>query len=146
MESLGVLAGGVAHNFNNILMSIQGYVSAMLMDRQPQDADYEHLVDIDRSVKKASTLTRNLLGYARGGTYDVQPTDLNELIQSEDRMFGSAKKEIVLDEQFQKDIWPVDVDQSQMQQVLMNLYINAVQAMPETGGTIHRAHGKCHSR
>ncbi|ABW69059.1 PAS domain S-box protein [Desulfosudis oleivorans] len=137
MEAIGVLAGGVAHNFNNILMSIQGYVSAMLMDRQPQDSDYEHLVDIDRSVKKASTLTRNLLGYARGGTYDVQPTDLNELMRNEDRMFGSAKKEIVLDEHFQKDIWPVDVDQSQMQQVLMNLYINAVQAMPETGGTLH---------
>lgn len=137
MEAIGVLAGGVAHNFNNILMSIQGYVSAMLMGRTPSDPDFEQLTHIDQSVKKAGMLTRNLLGYARGGTYNVQPTDLNELIRNEDKLFGEAKKEIRIEEQFEEDLWLANVDQGQIQQVLMNLYVNAAQAMPATGGTIH---------
>ncbi|MGD8389681.1 MAG: PAS domain S-box protein, partial [Desulfobacteraceae bacterium] len=87
LESIGTLAGGIAHNFNNVLMGIQGRASLMMMDKDPYHPDYEHLKGIEEYVKNATELTRDLLGFARGGKYEVKPTDLNVLIQHENRMF-----------------------------------------------------------
>jgi len=70
-------------------------------------------------------LTRQLLGFARGGKYEVKPTDLNELIKRTSDMFGRTKKEIAIHTKYQKDIWAVEVDQGQIEQVLLNLYVNA---------------------
>jgi len=136
MEAIGVLAGGVAHNFNNMLMEIQGQVSVMLTEQTNSEADQEALRNIDKTVKKASLLTKDLLGFARGGGYNVQLTNINELAHNEDIMFGSTKKEVIIHEDFQDDLWPVKADPGQIQQVLMNLYVNAVQAMGEAGGDI----------
>ena len=133
MESIGILAGGIAHNFNNILMGIQGRASLMMMDKDLSDPDYEHLRGIEMYVKNAVMLTRDLLGFARGGKYEVRPTDLNTLIQHENRMFGRTKKEIQIHEEYEKDLWAVEVDQGQIQQVLLNLYVNASHAMPAGG-------------
>lgn len=78
-------------------------------------------------------MTRDLLGFARGGKYEVKPTDLNVLIQHENEVFGRTKKEIRIHEKYEADLWPTEVDQGQIQQVLMNLYVNAWQAMPAGG-------------
>lgn len=133
MDSIGRLAGGIAHNFNNILMGVQGRTSLMMMDKDPSDPEYEHLRGIEDYVKNAVELTRDLLGFARGGKYEVNPTDLNALIKHENRMFGRTKREIRVHEKYEKDLWTVEVDQSQIKQALLNLYLNAWQAMPHEG-------------
>jgi PAS domain S-box-containing protein len=133
MESIGTLAGGIAHNFNNVLMGIQGRASLMMLDKEPSHPDLEHLKEIETYVKSAVELTKDLLGFARGGKYEVRPTDLNALIKQESRMFGSTKKEIRIYEKYQKELWTTEVDQGQIQQVLLNLYVNAWQAMPGGG-------------
>jgi signal transduction histidine kinase len=133
MESIGALAGGIAHNFNNVLMGIQGRASLMLMDKDPSHSDYEHLNGIEQCVRSAAELTRDLLGFARKGKYEIKPTALNSLIKNENRMFGSTKKEIRFHEKYAKDLWVVEVDQGQIRQALLNLYVNAWQAMPGGG-------------
>ena len=133
MESLGTLAGGIAHNFNNILMGIQGRASLMMMDKTPSHPDHEHLHGIEEYVKSAVELTRDLLGFARRGKYEVKPTDLNTLIQHENEVFGRTKKEIRIHGKYEKRLWPAEVDQGQIQQALLNLYVNAWQAMPGGG-------------
>ncbi|MDY6974432.1 MAG: response regulator, partial [Thermodesulfobacteriota bacterium] len=133
MEAVGTLAGGIAHNFNNILMGIQGRTSLMMMDKDTSDPDYEHLRGIEEYVKNAVELTSDLLGFARGGKYEVKPTDLNALIKHENRMFGNTRKEISVQEKYEKDLWTVKVDHGQIRQVLLNLYVNAWQAMPGGG-------------
>jgi len=133
MEAIGVLAGGVAHNYNNNLMSILGHVSTMLLDRTPSDPDYEPLKSISMAIKEAASLTRNLLGFARGGAYEVLPLDLNELVMHENCIFSSASKNVRIHEQLRENLWTVEADKSQIQQVLMNLYVNAAQAMPKSG-------------
>ena len=133
MEAIGTLAGGIAHNFNNILMGVQGRTSLMLMAKGPSDRDYEHLKGIEEYIKNAVELTRDLLGYARRGKYVAKPTDLNTLIKQENKMFGSTKREIRIHEKYEKKIWPVEVDRGQIKQALLNLYVNAWQAMSDEG-------------
>lgn len=133
LESMGTLAGGIAHNFNNILMGIQGHVSLMLHNGSFSEQEYNNLTKIESYAEKASELTRDLLSFARGGQYEVRPTDLTELIREESKMFGSTRKEIKIFEEYEKDLWLVDVDRNQIQQALMNLYVNACQAMPDGG-------------
>jgi PAS domain S-box-containing protein len=133
MEAIGTLAGGIAHNFNNILMGVLGRTSLMMMGKDPSDRNYEHLRGIEDCVRNAMELTRDLLGFARGGKYEVKPTDLNALIKNENRMFGRTKREIRICGKFAKDLWGVEVDKSQIKQMLLNLYLNAWQAMPDGG-------------
>jgi CheY-like chemotaxis protein len=133
MESIGTLAGGIAHNFNNILMGIQGRASLMILDKNPSNPDYDHLKDIEACVKNAAELTRELLGFAQGGKYKISATDLNALIKNVNMIFGRTNREIRINGKYEKDLWAVDVDRGQIQQVLLNLYVNAGQAMPEGG-------------
>ena len=132
MEALGTLAGGIAHDFNNLLMAIQGRASMMMINKGSKHPDFEHLKGIEGHVESAADLTRQLLGLARGGKYQVKPTDLNELIKKVNRMFSRTKKEITIHGKYKKDLWSVEVDRGQIEQVLLNLYVNAWQAM--TGG------------
>jgi len=133
LESIGTLAGGVAHDFNNLLMGIQGKASLMLMKRKKWDKDHRHLKDIEEYVKSAANLTRQLLGFARGGKYEVKPTNLNELLQKQNQMFGRTMKEVRIREKLENNLWTTEVDRGQIEQVLMNLYVNAWQAMPNGG-------------
>ncbi len=133
MEAIGTLAGGIAHNFNNILMGIQGRASLMIIDKNPSHPDYEHLKEIEHYVRNAVELTKALLGFARGGKYEVSPTDLNLLIKHESKMFGRMKKEIKIHEKYANNLWTVEVDQGQIRQTLLNLFVNAWQAMPNGG-------------
>ena len=133
MESIGTLAGGIAHDFNNLLMGIQGNVSVMNLEVGAADPLQESIDSIARCVKSGSQLTNQLLAFARGGKYVVTPSNLNTIVHKTAEIFGRTKKEIDLHPVFAKDIWPVEVDPSQIEQVLMNLYVNARQAMPEGG-------------
>ncbi len=133
MEAIGTLAGGIAHDFNNVLMAIQGHTSLVLLHTDPGDSHFEHLRGVEDMVQKGADLTRQLLGFARGGKYEVKPTNLNELVEKSSEMFGRTKKEIKIHQKHQKEIWAVEVDQTQIEQVLLNLYVNAWQAMPHGG-------------
>ena len=133
MEAIGTLAGGIAHDFNNLLMGILGNVSLMLMEMDPGSSNYERLRSVEQQVHRGADLTKQLLGFARGGKYQVKPTDLNLLIRNQCRMFGRTRKEITIQASFQEDLWVVAVDQGQIEQVLLNLFVNAWQAMPGGG-------------
>ena len=133
MESIGTLAGGVAHDFNNLLMSILGCTSLMLFDIESAHPHYDILKTIEQNVQSGAELTKQLLGFARGGKYEVKPTDLNMLIEKTTEMFCRTKKEVRVYKKYQKHIWPVEADQTQIDHVLLNLYINAWQAMPGGG-------------
>jgi len=133
MEAVGTLAGGIAHDFNNLLMGIQGHTSLMILDVDPSHRHYKMLKSIEEQVKSGADLTWQLLSFARGGKYEVKPTDLNAIIKKTSSMFGRAKKEISIYKNFQQDLWPVEVDRGQIEQVLLNLYLNAWQAMPSGG-------------
>jgi two-component system, cell cycle sensor histidine kinase and response regulator CckA len=133
MEAIGTLAGGIAHDFNNLMMGIQGNASLLLFNKDATHPDYEQLQNIEKHVLQGADLTQQLLGFARGGKYEVEVMDLNDLIKRENRMFTRTKKEIVIHERYEKDLWPVKVSKGQIEQVLLNLYVNAWQAMPGGG-------------
>ena len=133
MEAIGTLAGGIAHDFNNVLMAIQGHTSLMLGDIDTDHPHFEHLSGIEHTVQRGASLARQLLGFARGGKYEVKSTDLNQIIEESCKMFGRTKKEVEIHTKYQKDILPAEVDRAQIEQVLLNLYVNAWQAMPQGG-------------
>jgi PAS domain S-box-containing protein len=135
MEAIGTLAGGIAHDFNNLLMGFQGNLSLMLMEMSPDNPFYDYLTAMEDYVKRGSDLTRQILGFARRGKYEAKPTDLNVLLEQSSQMFGRTRKDIVIAKKFQENLWPVEVDRGQIEQVLLNLFVNAAQAMP-TGGDI----------
>ncbi|HQI82163.1 MAG TPA: response regulator, partial [Deltaproteobacteria bacterium] len=133
MEAIGTLAGGIAHDFNNLLMAIQGNVSLLSLDLPQSSPDRKRIEHIEQCIRSGSDLTRQLLGFARGGKYEVTPTDLNRLITKTADMFGHARKEISIHTDLDEGLWSVEVDQGQIEQVLLNLYVNAWHAMPGGG-------------
>jgi PAS domain S-box-containing protein len=135
MEAIGTLAGGIAHDFNNLLMGILGYTSLMLMKIDPQDAQYEILKSIERQLQSGAELTKQLLGFARGGKYELKAIDLNELLNQTADMFGRTKKEIRIENNLFRNLWKAAADRGQIEQVLLNLFVNAWHAMPG-GGTL----------
>ena len=136
MESIGTLAGGIAHDFNNILMGIQGNASLMGLKTEPGHPNYEKIKNIEMYVQSGTELTRQLLGFARRGKYHAIATDVNDIINKSATMFGRTKKEIQIKMDLATDIWTVEVDRGQIEQALLNLYVNAWQAMPH-GGDLH---------
>jgi PAS domain S-box-containing protein len=133
MEAIGTLAGGIAHDFNNLLMGIQGRISVMQLNLSDDHPHSEHIHAIGKTIKSAAALTKQLLGFARGGKYEVKPTCLNELVEKTCDMFSRTKKEVSIRRNLREGLWSVDADQGQMEQVLLNLYVNAGQAMPDGG-------------
>ena len=138
LEAVGTLAGGIAHDFNNLLMGIQGYTS-ILQHHLGADARNQEILDqVQELVQSGADLTRQLLGFARSGEYEIKTTDLNEILIKSSNMFGRARKEITIVRNPQKPLWTADVDRSQIEQVLLNLYVNAGHAMPK-GGQLYLA-------
>lgn len=133
MKAIGTLAGGIAHDFNNLLMGIQGNLAILYLGIEPDNDLYEYLETIENCVDSGSSLTRQLLGFARGGKYVITPTNVNELLQKASTLFGRTKKGLKIHGSYEKNIWPADVDQGQINQVLMNLFVNASHAMPGSG-------------
>ncbi|MBA4393285.1 MAG: hypothetical protein C0407_07005 [Desulfobacca sp.] len=148
MEAIGTLAGGIAHDFNNLLMGIQGYTSLILLKIDETHPFYEKLVGINQQVQSGVDLTKQLLGFARGGKYEVTPKNINTILQKSSEMFGRTKREIHIYRQFQEDLWTVEVDQGQIEQAFLNLFVNAWQAMLgggslylETRNTVFSSYG-----
>jgi PAS domain S-box-containing protein len=133
MEAIGTLAGGIAHDFNNILMGIQGNASLLEMRLEVGHPCREKIKNIEKYVESGSELSRQLLGFARRGKYNVKASDLNDIIQKTTFMFARTRKEIRVQNQLAPKVWTVEVDRGQIEQALLNLYINAWQAMPDGG-------------
>ena len=133
MEAIGTLASGIAHDFNNIMMGILGNTSLMISKIDADHPHFEKLKNIEKYVENGSELTQQLLGFARGGKYNVKPTSLRELVEESAQMFGRTKKEIRIHKTHLRETLPVAVDRGQIEQVLLNLFVNAWQAMPGGG-------------
>ena len=144
MEAIGTLAGGVAHDFNNMLTGIQGNVSLMLLDLDPEHPHYKRLKSIEKQVQGGARLTSDLLGYARKGKYEVKPIDLNEIVKQTSDAFGRTKREITIRRELAQDLSAIKADQGQIEQVLLNLYINAADAMPDGGQLILKTMNTTH--
>jgi PAS domain S-box-containing protein len=136
-EAIGTLAGGIAHDFNNLLMGIQGRASLISLDLDDSHPHREHIEAVEEYIRSATNLTRQLLGLARGGKYEVKPVDINELVRGSSTMFGRTKKEIRIHTKCQASPLVVEADRRQIEQVLLNMYINAWQAMPPNGGDLY---------
>lgn len=133
MEAIGTLAGGVAHDFNNLLTGILGNISLMLLGMNSDNPIYEILKNLEQYVQNGANLTKQLLSFAIGGKYEVQQTDVNDLVKKTVGIFSRTKKEIAIYEKYAEDLCFVEVDQGQIGQALLNIYVNALQAMPEGG-------------
>jgi len=133
MEAIGTLAGGIAHNFNNLLMTITGNISLMSLETHPDHTNYKYLKNIKQAAQSGAKLTGQLLGYARGGKYEVKPLNLNELAQETCEVFSVTHKDIIVHQDLAEDLAETKADRSQIEQVLLNLHINAAEAMPEGG-------------
>ncbi|MDF1561579.1 MAG: PAS domain S-box protein [Deltaproteobacteria bacterium] len=133
MEAVGTLAGGIAHDFNNLLMGIQGRASLLERGEGLSEDQRRHLASIEAHVESAAGLTRQLLGLARGGKYETRATDLNALLERTLDLFGRTHKNLELELDLAAAIWSVEVDRTQLEQVFLNLLLNAAQAMPGGG-------------
>ena len=136
MEAIGALAGGIAHDFNNLLTGIQGYTSLMFLDMNACHPLYDKIKGIEDQVRSCAQLTKQLLGFARGGKYEVSVSNMNDIVDKTSTMFGRTKKEISIYRKYEKDVWAVEIDRGQIEQVLLNMYVNAWQAMPG-GGSLY---------
>lgn len=133
MESVGNLAGGIAHNFNNMLMGISGNIALMQYDMEADHPNQARVLSVEKIVQSASQMTRQLLGYARGGKYEVKVFNLNELVKDTALTFAMTRREISLNREMSADLKPVAADRNQIEQVLWNLFVNAADAMPDGG-------------
>ncbi len=133
LEAIGTLAGGVAHDINNLLMAIQGNISLLMSLATVGDMVHKRGGKIEALVARGSELTSQLLRFARGGCYHVQPESVNALVKSSLSMFGRTRKGIMILESLGEELPNVEVDCTQMEQVLLNLYLNASHAMPDGG-------------
>ena len=138
LESIGKLAGGIAHNFNNLLMGIQGNISLINLDIDPEGDLAKKTANIESIIASASKLTGQLLGFARGGKYQVNRIDLNELVERTSETFAMTQRNIRVRRNLMKGLPAIEADRNQMEQVLWNLYVNAADAMPD-GGEVHIA-------
>ncbi|MBU0995588.1 MAG: PAS domain S-box protein [Proteobacteria bacterium] len=133
IEAIGTLAGGIAHDFNNLLTGIQGNLSILKIRKKPEDPEFKKILLIEDLVQSGAELTRQLLGFAMGGKYEVKPYDANEIIEKSLKMIDRTKKAITIKKEFAADLFTVEVDRGQMEQVLLNIFVNAAHAMPDGG-------------
>jgi PAS domain S-box-containing protein len=144
LEAIGTLAGGIAHNFNNLLMGVQGNTSLMLFDIDDTHPHFEALVNIENQVKNGARLTSQLLGYARKGKYLVNTIDLNRIVEETSDTFSMTMKEITLTRELAEELLAIEADQGQIEQALLNLYVNAADAMPYGGKLILKTMNTTH--
>ena len=136
MEAVGRLAGGVAHDFNNVLTAIFGYADLLLEQFTEDDPRRADVQEIRRSAERAAGLTRQLLAFSRKQMMQPRVLNLNEVIESLRKLVARlVGEDVALEFRPCADLWPVRADPGQVEQVLMNLAANARDAMPE-GGTL----------
>lgn len=133
MEAIGTLAGGIAHDFNNLLMGIEGYASLMLLELDSDHPFFAKLKKIEEQVQSGADLTKQLLGFARRGRYEIKTININDIVAGSVDMFSRTKKQIDIRLNKHDGPLPVEADFSQIEQVILNLLVNAWQAMPGGG-------------
>jgi two-component system, cell cycle sensor histidine kinase and response regulator CckA len=134
MEAVGQLAGGIAHDFNNALSAIMMATDFLIQAHRPADPSFGDIIQIKQSANRAKSLVRHLMAFSRKQTLRPEVIDLAEVLADittiQRRVIGER---ITLDMVHGRDLWPVKVDLSQLEQVIVNLLVNARDAMPEGG-------------
>jgi len=134
LETVGTLAGGIAHDFNNILTTINGYCELILKNIEPSHSFYEDVQQIRNAASRGEALVRQLLAFARRQQSQLFVLNANQVIQEMlkmlDRLIG---EDIVISTELAPDLWDVRADAGRLEQVVMNLVVNARDAMPEGG-------------
>ena len=134
MEAIGTLAGGVAHDFNNLLTTIIGNADLALMDLRSDTTLYGHIEEIRKAGRRAASLTRQLLAFSRKQVIQPEVLNLNEILKETEKMLRRLiGEDIDLVTLPASGLWRVEVDPGQMEQVIMNLAVNARDAMPRGG-------------
>ena len=133
MEAIGTLAGGIAHNFNNLLMNIMGLTGLILAGIDAENPAHADLKLIEQEVVKGSALTKQLLSLGRGGVFAPKPIDLNALVDKTAGVFCRTRSGVAITRNLAPDLPPVEADPGQMEQVMLNLLVNAWQAMSRQG-------------
>jgi PAS domain S-box-containing protein len=134
MEAVGTLAGGIAHDFNNILGAVLGFAELALDSAQEGQSNDEELRQITVAAERARRLVSRLLAFSRKLEPQTQTMDLNqEVVHALEMLSPTIPKMVALERDLEPELWPVQADPNQMEQVLINLGANAVDAMPEGG-------------
>lgn len=134
MESVGRLAGGVAHDFNNMLTVILGQAELAKLKLPETDRLWQHLDQIETAAERSSTITRQLLAFSRKEVIDPRPVNLNDLItETWKTLLRLIEEDIALNYTPADDLWPVKIDPSQVDQIMVNLAVNARDAMHDGG-------------
>ncbi len=136
LEGIGLLAGGIAHDFNNLLTIILGNAELVLPSLAPGSRAARGISEIREAAERGATLTRQLLTFARKQVVQPRALKLDQLTADLEKLLARALgEEIVLQRSSDADLWPVKIDRGQMEQVLLNMAVNARDAMPR-GGTL----------
>jgi two-component system, cell cycle sensor histidine kinase and response regulator CckA len=136
MQAVGELAGGVAHDFNNVLQGIIGYADLLLVNHRPTDPSFQDIMQIKQNANRAAGLVRQLLAFSRRQTLRPQVLNFGEVLSDLTMLLKRLLGErITLDVKHGRDLWAVRADLTQFEQVIVNLAVNARDAMPE-GGTL----------
>ena len=142
LESLGVLAGGIAHDFNNILTAILGNAALANVALPAGSPAREHLKNIGRSADRAADLCKQMLAYSGKGQFIIQPINLSKLVREMSQLLSvSISKNVNIEYKLEQELDAIDADAAQLQQVIMNLIINASEAIGENSGDITIACG-----
>ncbi len=136
MEAMGTLAGGIAHDFNNILAGILSELSVLDLELKGDDRSHASILDMVALVSSGSDLTKQLLALACRSPPDVKPLDLARMVARTSMMFGRTRKEIEIQLDLPPDLLAVLIDRTRIEQVLLNVFVNAAQAMPRGGRLI----------
>jgi two-component system, cell cycle sensor histidine kinase and response regulator CckA len=145
LESLGILAGGIAHDFNNILTSILGYADLALLELPPYSPARSLIGEAVHGARQATELTKQMLAYSGKGRFVVESLNLNALVEDMAHLLQvSITKKCVLKYRFLPDLPPIEADATQIRQIIMNLIINASEAIGERSGVITVGTGAMH--
>lgn len=137
LESLGVLSGGIAHDFNNLLVSVMGNAELALMTLPGEASSRTYIEDVLSAGKRAARLTQQLLAYSGKGRFVVQPVDLSRLVGEMGQLLKvGVSKNVVIEYGLAENLSPVEADETQLQQVVMNLVTNASEAIGDSSGLI----------
>jgi signal transduction histidine kinase/CheY-like chemotaxis protein len=142
LESLGVLAGGIAHDFNNLLTGILGNTEMALQDAPPASPVRENLTGIESAARRAADLASQMLAYSGKGAFLIEPLDLTVMIEDMSHLLRAAVPPgVALRSRLARDLPTVEADVSQIRQVVISLFSNAVEALAEQGGAVTIASG-----
>jgi len=145
LESIGVLAGGIAHDFNNLLTAILGHANLAAMDLPSESPVRDNLLEIDKATRRAAELCRQMLAYSGRGKFVVEPINLSQLAQElTDLLQISVSKKVTLHCRFAGELPAIEADAAQVRQVVMNLVINASEAIGDKEGVITISTGVMH--